>query len=179
MARRRLQFLLPTLLLGVAGALLMTSVFLPYWNVELETPQYSMPLEVHVYLQHLEGDVHEIEALRHLLPVDPLPARGMLERSLAAAMVVVMALLAVAAIYIHNRWAAWLSLPGALFPFAFYGDFRAWLIELETAAQQTAGMAVASAPGPGWIVALLASVMILVGLAFHRRAYRPLFHDRA
>lgn len=172
MARGRAQFLLPTLFLGAAGLLLMVSIFLPSWEVRIQTPQYSSPLELAVYVNHLEGDVHEIEGLRHLLPADPLPARGRLELSFAVALVVVMALLVVGAVYIHNRWAALLSLPGALFPVALYADLRVWLVELEAAAGPS--LTVSHGPGTGAVVAATASLLILVGLVFHRRAYRPL-----
>lgn len=175
MARGRAQYLLPTVFLGAAGFLLMVTVFLPAWTVRIQAPQYTSPLELLVYVNHLEGDVHEIEGLRHLLPVEPLPARDRLNLSFAVALVAVMALLLVGAVYIHNRWAVLLSLPGALVPVALYGDLRTWLGQLEAAAGPSLG--VEHGPGPGAVTAVAASLSILVGLVFHRRAYRPLVLD--
>lgn len=178
MARGRLQFLLPTMSLGAAGLFLVISVFLPYWRVTVRAPQYTTGIELRIHLDHLEGDVYELGTLRHLLVAQPLPVRGLLERSLATAMVVVVALLAVAAVYIHNWWAALLGLPGAVFSLVFYGDLQAWLRELEAAIPTVPGFSMEAGPGSGWILSLVASVAILLGLLLHRRAYRPLVRSR-
>lgn len=178
MARGRLQFLIPTLLLGSAGLLLVISVFLPYWTLRYQVPQYPEALEVKVYLDHLGGDAHEVEGLRHLVPIEPLPPRGELERSLAVSMVVVVALLAVAAVYIHNRWAALLTLPAVLFPVVLFADLNGWLAAVEGAAAAEPGFVVGGGPGLGWWLAVAAAVSILPGLVFHRRAYRRLARHR-
>src|ERR1044072_3766013 len=109
MAERRVQSLLPTLALGVAALLLVASIFLPYWRMTLLAPQYPGGLRVEAYLNHLEGDVREIDGLNHYIGMRPLGEAAKLERSMSIASLLVIALLVVAAIYIHNRWAALLD----------------------------------------------------------------------
>lgn len=198
MAERRVQFLLPTLALGAAALLLVGSIFLPYWRMTLRAPQYPGGLRVDAYLNHLEGDVREVDGLNHYIGMRPLGEAAKLERSLSIAALVVVALLVVAAIYIHNRWAALLTLPALLFPAVFLADMRHWLqhfgTDLDPAAPLSSSIqpfvppvlgrgvvgqfATVAAPGTGLVMAALASLAILAGLWLHRRAYKPLVEAR-
>ena len=194
MAERRVQYLLPTLALGVAALLLVASIFLPYWRMTLLAPQYPGGLHVAAYLNQLQGDVREIDGLNHYIGMRPLGEAAKLERSLSIAALAVIALLVVAAIYIHNRWAALLTLPALLFPAVFLADMHYWLRHFGTNLDPEAPLsssiqpfvppvlgrgvvgqfATVAAPGIGLVLAALASVAILVGLWLHRRAYKPL-----
>lgn len=194
MAEGRMQFLLPTLFLGLAGLLLVISIFLPYWKMTLLAPQYPGGLEVQAYLSHLEGDVREIDGLNHYIGMRPLGEAAQLERSLSIAAVTVIALLALAAVYIHNQYAAYLALPAMLFPVGFLLDLYYWMrnfgrnldpraplsSSIEPFVPPILGEGVVgqfktvAEPGSGLILASVASLLILVGLYFHRRAYKPL-----
>ena len=194
MAERRVQYLLPTLALGGAALLLVASIFLPYWRMTLLAPQYPGGLHVEAYLNHVEGDVREIDGLNHYIGMRPLGEAAKLERSMSIAAIAVIALLVVAAIYIHNRWAALLTLPALLFPAVFLADMHYWLrhfgTNLDPAAPLSSSIdafvppvlgrgvvgqfATVAAPGSGLVLAALASVAILGGLWLHRRAYKPL-----
>jgi copper chaperone NosL len=194
LAERRLRFLLPTLTLGAAALLLVASVFLPYWRMTLLAPQYPGGLQVEAYLDHLQGDVREIDGLNHYIGMRPLGEAAAMERSMSIAAVTVIALLVVAAIYIHNRWAALLALPALLFPAIFLADMYYWLHRFGTHLDPTAPLsssiepfvppvlgrgtvgqfATVALPGPGLLAAAAASAVILVGLWLHRRAYKPL-----
>lgn len=198
LARRRTRFLLPTLFLGSAGLLLVISIFLPYWRMELQAPQYPQGLEVQAYLNHLEGDVAEIDGLNHYIGMRPLAEAAQLERSMSVAAVAVIALLAVAAIYVHNQYAALLALPAAFFPAIFLADLYYWLRDFGTNLDPRAPLsssidpfvppvlgtgrvgqfATVAQPGSGLILAAVASLLILAGLWFHRRAYKPLVEER-
>jgi hypothetical protein len=198
MAEGRMQFLVPTLLLGLAGLLLVASIFLPYWRMTLLAPQYPGGLKVEAFLSHLEGDVREIDGLNHYIGMRPLGEAAQLERELSIAAVAVIALLALAAVYIHNQWAALLSLPAMLFPFGFLGDLYFWMRSFGQNLDPKAPLSSSIEPfvppilgegvvgqfrtvaeaGPGLILAAVASVLILVGLYFHRRAYKPLVESR-
>jgi hypothetical protein len=198
MAEGRMQFLVPTLLLGLAGLLLVASIFLPYWRMTLLAPQYPGGLKVEAFLSHLEGDVREIDGLNHYIGMRPLGEAAQLERELSIAAVAVIALLALAAVYIHNQWAALLSLPAMLFPFGFLGDLYFWMRNFGQNLDPKAPLSSSIEPfvppilgegvvgqfrtvaeaGPGLILAAVASVLILVGLYFHRRAYKPLVESR-
>jgi hypothetical protein len=194
LAESRLHFLLPTLALGLASILLVVSIFLPYWKMTLLAPQYPGGLRVTAYLDRLEGDVREIDGLNHYIGMRPLGEAAQLERSLSIAAVAAIALLVAAAIYIHNRKAAWLALPALLFPAGFLGDMYYWLRTFGTNLDPTAPLsssidpfvppvlgkglvgqfATIAMPGTGLVLAAVASVLIAAGLWLHRRAYKPL-----
>ena len=194
MSAGRMQFLLPTLLLGTAGFLLVVSIFVPYWQLILNAPQYPSGLRVTAYLNHLDGDVREIDGLNHYIGMRPLGEAAQLERTLSIAALAVIALLLLGAVYIHTRWAAVLSLPALLFPAFFLGDMYYWMRNFGTNLDPKAPLSSSikpfvppvlgegvvgqfstiAYPGPGLILATIASLLIVTGLVMHRRAYKPL-----
>jgi hypothetical protein len=198
MAEGRAQFMLPTLLLGLAVVLFLVSVFMPYWSLRLNAPQYPQGLYVHAYLNHLEGDVREIDGLNHYIGMRPLAEAAQLERSLSLIAVGALALLVAGAIYIHNKWAALLSLPAVLYPLIFLGDLQYWLASFGTNLDPKAPLSssiepfvppvlgkgfvgqfsTVATPGIGLILATIASCLVVAGLYYHRRAYKPLVDAR-
>ncbi len=194
LARHRVRFLAPSLCFGLAAVLLLVSIFVPYWRLILHAPQYPGGLEVRAYLNHMEGDVREIDGLNHYIGMRPLGEAAALEKSLSIAGVLVLALLILAAIAIHTRWAALAALPALLFPALFLADLGFWLRHFGTNLDPTAPLSSSIDPfvppvlGRGWvgqfatdalpdqglILATIASLVILVGLVLHRRAYKPL-----
>ena len=76
--RRLMDFLLPSTLLMLAALLLVISVFLPYWRMTMFAPQYPKGLRVEVFVNRLEGDVAEVDALNHYLGMPPLDEGGRL-----------------------------------------------------------------------------------------------------
>ncbi|HMN41044.1 MAG TPA: hypothetical protein PKE29_09370 [Phycisphaerales bacterium] len=194
----RSRYLLPTLLLSAARVLLLLSLFLPYWHMSLEAPQYPDGLSVTAYVNNLTGDVKEINALNHYIGMRPLEDAARFERAASVWMAIAMALLMEGAAFIHSRWAVLLALPAVLFPIGFLVDLWYWLTtfgqNLDPRAPLSSSVkpfippvlgegevgqfyTVASA-GPGWWLAVGCSVLVVVGMFFHRRAYKPL-HDRA
>jgi hypothetical protein len=191
---KRLDFMLPTILLGLAALCLIVSIFLPYWNMTLEAPQYPKGLHVRTYVNRLEGDVQEIDGLNHYIGMRPLGEAAQLERSLSIILISATALLVVAAIFIHSKWAALLALPAVLYPFVFMLDMYYWLRTFGQNLDPTAALSNYIEPfiptvlgegligqfktvasfGPGFYLAILASILILVGLYFQRKAYKPL-----
>jgi hypothetical protein len=194
----RVRYAAPTLVFSLARILLLVSLFLPYWRMTLQAPQYPDGLAVTAYVNHLEGDVKEINALNHYIGMRPLEDAAKLERSTAAWMIIAMALLMEGAAFMHNRWAALLALPAVLFPVGFLVDLRFWLAHFGQNLDPHAPLSAAVKPfvppvlgegsvgqfstiasaGPGWWLAVVGSGLIIVGLVLHRRAYKPL-HDRA
>lgn len=146
------------------------------------------------YLNHLEGDVQEIDGLNHYIGMRPLGEAAQLERTLAIAAVTVLVLLVAGAIWIHNQWAAFLSLPALLYPLIFLGDLQYWLRDFGTNLDPKAPLSssikpfvppvlgegvvgqfsTVAYPAAGLILATVASLLIVAGLYFHRRAYKPL-----
>jgi hypothetical protein len=145
-------------------------------------------------VNHLEGDVQEIDGLNHYIGMRPLGEAAQLERSISVFAISALALLVLAAIYIHSPWAALLSLPAVLLPVVFMADLYYWLNNFGQNLDPTAALSSAVEPftppliGEGLIgqfktvayidfgllVASAASLLILVGLYLQRRAYKPL-----
>lgn len=65
------------ILLVIAAASLVVSVFLPLWRIELFAPQYQEGLSLHIYAYKLIAgnngqDLHEINTLNHYIGMKPL-----------------------------------------------------------------------------------------------------------
>jgi hypothetical protein len=188
------RYLLPTVLFLLAALLLLVSIFLPYWTLTLNAPQYPAGLSVDAFLNRVEGDVSEIDGLNHYIGMRPLAEAAQFERSISIIGVAVLVLLVLAAVFVHSRWAALLALPALLFPLIFLADLQFWLANfgqnLDPAAPlsssvkpftppvlftgRIAQFSTTAVPGPGLWLAIIASILILAGLYFHRRAYKPL-----
>ena len=184
----------PTILLGLAALLLLISLFLPYWQMTLLAPQYPGGLSVQVYVNRLTGDVNEIDGLNHYIGMRPLAEAAQLERSVSVAAIAVLALLLLAAIFVHTRWAALLALPAILMPFLFLADMYFWMRNFGLNLDPRAPLSSAIKPfvppilGTGRVgqfdtiatfhiglyLAFLAAGLIVAGLYAHRRAYKPL-----
>jgi hypothetical protein len=178
----------------LARVALLASLFLPYWFMTLQAPQYPDGLHVRAYLNRLEGDVDEIDELNHYIGMRPLRQAAQFERTTAIAAIISLVLLVEGAIHIHNRWAALLALPAALFPVGFLWDLHYWMSKFGRELDPHAPLSHAIKPfvppilgtgtvgqfhtvasaGPGLYLAGAAAVLVIVGLFFHRRAYKPL-----
>ncbi len=190
----RARYMMPTLLFAAAAIMLLVSLFLPWWRLTLNAPQYPAGLHVQAYVNQLKGDVSEIDGLNHYIGMRPLDEAATFERQISIYGIVGLALLILAAIFIHNRWAALLALPALLLPVVFLADLQFWLANFGTNLDPTAPLSssikpfvppvlgkgtigqfsTVAVPGEGLWLAILASLVILVGLYFHRRAYKPL-----
>jgi copper chaperone NosL len=190
--KRRYQ--LPTWLFGGASLLLIVSLLLPYWVLNLDAPQFPGGLRVMAYVNRLVGDVGELEGLNHYVGAGSFEDSAVLERSVSIFAIVMLAALLVAALRIHSRWVTVLVLPALLFPVVFLADLQYWLWQFGHNLDPRAPLAAAvgeftppifgpaeiaqfttfALPGPGLILAFIASVMIAVGLYLHRRAWKPL-----
>lgn len=190
----RIRYRLPSLLFTIAALILFVSIFFPYWKMTLMAPQYPGGLEVQVYVNRMTGDVGEIDGLNHYIGMRPLDEAAQLERSVSIAAITILALLLLAAIFIHTRWAALLALPAVLMPYLFLADMYFWMRNFGMNLDPTAPLSSAIDPfvppiwGEGLVgqfrtiadfqigiyMAFLAGFLIIAGLYFHRRAYKPL-----
>lgn len=188
------RYLLPTVLFLLAALLLLVSIFLPYWTLTLNAPQYPAGLSVDAFLNRVEGDVNEIDGLNHYIGMRPLAEAAQFERSISIIGVAVLVLLVLAAVFVHSRWAALLALPALLFPLIFLADLQFWLANFGQNLDPSAALSssidpfippalgtghiaqfsTTAAPAIGLWLAIVASILILIGLYFHRRAYKPL-----
>lgn len=193
----RTLFRLPNILLGAAAVLLLASMFLPYWKMTLKAPQYPGGLSVEVYINRMTGDVSEIDGLNHYIGMRPLGEAAQLERAVSMVAVAILVMLVLAAIYVHSPLALLLALPAILWPFIFIGDMYYWMRNFGMNLDPTAPLSSSIEPfvppilGTGKVgqfetvatfeiglwMAFLAVILILVGLYYQRRAYKPLVEE--
>lgn len=194
LVKERKRFLMPTLLIGAAAFLLLISIFVPYWKLTLLAPQYPGGLKMETYVNRVAGDVDEIDELNHYIGMRSLKEAAELERSLSIIMIFALALLVVGSIYTHSPFALILTIPAILYPVIFLGDLYFWMQNFGMNLNPHAPLSSAVKPfvppllGEGlvgqfktvatWEIGLFmsiaASVLIIVGLYFHRKAYKPL-----
>lgn len=192
--KRALRYGTPGLLLLAARVLLLVSLFLPYWHMELHAPQYPDNLHLTAYMNHLAGDVAEIDGLNHYIGMRPLEEAAEFEREIGVYVMIGFVVLLELASFIHSRWAVLLVLPAVLFPAVFLLDLHLWMSHfgmnldpeaplsnsIEPFVPPILGTGVigqfktVAAPGAGLILSTTASVVLILALFFHRRAYLPL-----
>lgn len=193
-AKHSIRFGTPGTLLLIARVLLLVSLFLPYWHMELFAPQYPENLTLTAYVNHLSGDVAEIDGLNHYIGMRPLEEAAQVERSIGVYLLIGFVVLLELAGFIHSRWAVLLVLPCLLFPAVFLVDLHLWMSHFGMNLDPDAPLSSAidpfvppvlgtgvigqfktvASPGAGLILATVASVVLLTALFFHRRAYLPL-----
>jgi len=196
--RRLLDYLLPSAFLMAAALLLVVSMFMPYWQMRMNAPQYPDGLFVKVYINHLDGDIREIDALNHYLGMPPLDEGGRFERSISYLGVSVLGMLLMAGVFIGNQWAGVLAFPALAWPIIFLADL--WLIlyryghsidpqsalgsAIDPFTPPILGEGVVGQFGtvasfqPGLYLAFVACALVLAGLWLHRRAYKPVVDAR-
>jgi len=187
-------FKVPTILFGIAAILLIISIFLPYWEMELLAPQYPKGLHITAYANRLTGDVFEIDGLNHYIGMRPLEEAAQFEKSVSVIGIAALSLLILAAIFVHTKWVVLLVLPAILMPILFLADLQFWLWKFGTDLDPKAPLSSAikpfvptvlgrgiiaqfetiATPGTGLYLAIIASILCVVGLYFHRKAYKPL-----
>lgn len=197
--RNSIRYIIPTLLFAIAAILLVISITRPWWRLKLNAPQYPQGLFVTAYVNRMAGDVAEIDGLNHYIGMRPLAEAAELERTLSVFGISALALLILAAAFVHNRWAALLALPALFLPVFFLADLQFWLANFGMNLDPTAALSSSVDPFippvlwegkiaqfstvprllSGFWLAASASGLILVGLYFHRRAYKPLVDKAA
>lgn len=184
------------LLIGAAITLVI-STFFPYWRMRLNAPQYPGGLYVTVYVNHMEGDVREIDGLNHYIGMKPLEEAASIERSLAPIAMTVITLMILGVALIHSKWFAVLAIPAMLFPLIFLGDMWVWLWYYGNNLDPTAALSSSIKPFTptilgtghvgqfsttaslqiGWYLALVAA--LLTGFGLHHRRKTRVANERA
>jgi hypothetical protein len=188
----------PAFLFTGAALLLVISLLLPYWVLRMSAPQFPDGLSIKAYVNRLAGDVVELEGLNHYVGLDSFEDGAVFERSIAIFAILVLAGLLVGALLIHSRWVVVFVFPALVFPIVFMLDLQYWLWRFGHNLDTTAPLANAvgeftppifgpaeiaqfdtwALPGLGFILACVASVLVAIGLYYHRRAYQPLIEAR-
>ncbi len=184
----------PGFLLLVARVLLLISLFVPFWSMELVAPQYPENLHLIAYVTHLAGDVAEINSLNHYIGMRPLEEAAQIERAIGVYFLILFVVMLELASWIHSRWTVVLAVPVITFPAVFLIDLYLWMSHFGMNLDQDAPLSNSIEPfvppilgsgfigqfetiaraGPGLILATIASVVVVIALFFHWRAYAPL-----
>ncbi len=194
LAKNGLRYGTPGFLLLIARVLLLVSLFVPFWHMELVAPQYPDNLHLVAYVTHLSGDVAEIDSLNHYIGMRPLEEAAQIERSIGVYVMILFVVLLEFASWIHSRWAVLFILPVLFFPAVFLIDLHLWMSHfgqnLDPDAPLSNSIApfvppvlgtgmvgqfkTVASPGLGLILSTVASAIMIIALFFHRRAYLPL-----
>ncbi len=193
-SRHGLRYGAPSAVLLIARVLLLVSLFMPYWHMELIAPQYPDNLHLTAYVTHLTGDVAEIDGLNHYIGMRSLEEAAQFERHVGVYVLIGFVVLLEIASVVHTRWASLMAAPVVLFPAAFLIDLHLWMSHFGTNLDPDAPLSSAiqpfvppilgtgvvgqfktiATPGAGLVMAAVTSCLVLVALFLHRRAYRPL-----
>lgn len=189
-----IRFGTPGFLLLAARVLILVSLFLPYWHMELVAPQYPENLQLTAHVNTLGGDVAEIDGLNHYIGMRPLGEAAQIERRFGVYGLILLAVMLEFAAFIHTRWAVLLVLPAVFFPVVFLVDLHLWMSHfgmnldpyaplsnsIKPFSPPVLGTGVIgqfktiARPGIGLYLCSTASVVMVAAMFFHRRAYRPL-----
>jgi len=197
-SKHSMRYGTPGFLLLVARVLLLVSLFLPYWHMELQAPQYPDGLHMTAHLNALSGDVAEIDGLNHYIGMRSLYEAAEIERMVGVFVMIAFVVMLELAAYIHTRWAVILVVPVVFFPVVFLLDLHLWMkhfglnldphAPLSNAVKPFVPTAMGkggigqfvtiATPGAGLILASIASFVLILALFFHRRAYLPLIKQQ-
>lgn len=184
----------PRFLFLIARVLLLVSLFVPFWSMELVAPQYPNNLHLVAFVNHLSGDVAEINSLNHYIGMRPLEEAAQIERSIGVYIMILFVVMLELASWIHSRWTVLLVLPVLTFPGVFLIDLYLWMSHFGMNLDPDAPLSNSVDPfvppilgsgfigqfetiakaGPGLILSTIASAVMVVALFFHWRAYAPL-----
>lgn len=188
------KYQVPKVFFTLAAMVLGISILFPYWELELVAPQFPDGLTIEAYVNRLEGDVEELEGLNHYVGMPSFEEGAVLERTVSVAGTLGLVGLLVAGLFIHSRWVLVFVAPTLLFPLFFVADLQWWLWNYGHSLDPRAPLAGAvgtftppifgpgdiaqfetlAYPGPGLVLAVVASVLSAIGLWYHRKAYKPL-----
>lgn len=194
LSRRSFRYGAPGFFLLIARVLILVSLFLPYWHMELVAPQYPENLHLTAHVNQLSGDVAEIDGLNHYIGMRPLEEAAKFERSYGVYALILLVVMLEIAGWVHTRWAVLLVIPAMLFPVIFLLDLHLWMSHFGQNLDPDAPLSNAiepfvppilgtgtvgqfktvARPGVGLILSAVSSVTLLIALIFHRRAYLPL-----
>ncbi len=114
-------------LLLLAAIMLVGSLFVPIWRIELEAPQYPEGLALLIYANKLGGDVAIINGLNHYIGMATLHTENFIEFTLLTYIISAFALFAVIAAFIGKKvWVNVLFISFLIFGIISMVDFYRW-----------------------------------------------------
>lgn len=115
------------LMLVLAAVMLVISIFVPIWQIDLQAPQYPEGLTLLIYSNDLGGNVDIINGLNHYIGMHTLHTKDFIEFSILPYIIGAYALLSLA-VALLNRWKALYVLLAAFILFGVIAmiDFYRW-----------------------------------------------------
>lgn len=114
-------------LLVLSGMMLIASIFIPLWRIDLTAPQYPEGLTLLIYPDKLAGDVNIINGLNHYIGMETLHAENFIEFTLLPYLIGFFALLTFLVVFINRRkWVNTLLFTFILFGIVAIWDFHRW-----------------------------------------------------
>ena len=95
--------LLSRAMLIIAAILLVISIFVPLWYIDLDAPQYPEGLRLLIYPDKLAGDVEIINGLNHYIGMQTLHAENFVEFKVLPYIIGFFALLTLIVAFVGNR----------------------------------------------------------------------------
>lgn len=91
------------LLLVIAGLLLVSSLFVPIWRIDLDAPQYPEGLTLKIHANSLGGNVEIINGLNHYIGMKTLHADEFIEFTILPYLISLFALLFLIAAFVAKK----------------------------------------------------------------------------
>lgn len=116
-----------------AAALMILSLFLPWWSMKFYAPQYPEGLDIIVYPNKLAGDIDIVNGLNHYIGMPPFSEASFPELKILPIVVIVLALMMAAAAFLRSSRMVWITL--ATFAVVGVGglwDMARWLRKFGT-----------------------------------------------
>ncbi len=111
----------------LSAILLVISIFIPIWRIELDAPQYPEGLALLIYSNKLGGDVEIINGLNHYIGMQTLHAENFIEFTVLPYIIGFFALLMVFTAVIGRKWLLYVCFTAfALFGVLAMVDFYRW-----------------------------------------------------
>lgn len=115
------------ILIAVSAVLLITTYFLPLWQIVLEAPQYPEGLGMKIWLNNITGNVEQINGLNHYIGMKHIIVDEFIEFKILPYILAVLIVIAVATAIKGSKTLLWI-LVVSLIVFAVVGltDFYMW-----------------------------------------------------
>jgi copper chaperone NosL len=115
------------LLLAITSILLVISIFVPLWRIELDAPQYPEGLMMQIFANKLGGQVDIINGLNHYIGMQTLHAENFIEFTLLPYIIGFFALLILIAAIVGKKKVLYFSFWAfVLFGIIAMADFWRW-----------------------------------------------------
>jgi copper chaperone NosL len=115
------------ILLIVSGLALISVLFLPFWQISLDAPQYPEGLTLKIHASKLSGDVEIINGLNHYIGMNTIHEKDFPEFKILPYCIIAFSLLfIVTGIAGKKKYAGWLLIAFILFGIVAMADFWKW-----------------------------------------------------